>query len=267
MLTAYRAPCSELTDEHKPGSVYSVCVQRPWWAGFQHRSPALVKITCSVCLRYLCERKSQRVSIVLLPKMKKKKKNKKRRKETLQWRFGISIALSVRKTKILKPATLFNSVSLKKRGPLVCFQFNHSVVSNSLWPHGMQHASLPCPSPMPRACSNSCPLHRWCHPTISSSVIPFSSHLQSFSASRKHWSFPMSQFFASGGQGIRVSASASVLPVNIQDWFSLGWTGWIFLQSRRLIKSLLQHHSSETFKDSRILMKGEDPLASLKRRY
>ena len=93
-------------------------------------------------------------------------------------------------------------------------QFSYSVVSDSLWPRGLQHASLPCPSPTPEVYSNSCPLSRWCHPTISSPVIPFSSHLQSFPASG---SFPVSQFFASGGQSIGVSASASVLPVNIQD--------------------------------------------------
>ena len=95
----------------------------------------------------------------------------------------------------------------------------------------MQHARLPCLSPTPRACSNSCPLSQWCHPTISSSVVPFSSCLQSFPASG---SFPMSQFFAWGGQSIGVSASASVLPVNIQDWFTLGWTGWISLQFKGL---------------------------------
>ena len=98
--------------------------------------------------------------------------------------------------------------------------------------------SLTCPSPAPGVYPNSCPLSRWCHPTISSSVIPFSSHLQSFSALE---SFQMSQFYTSGGQSIGVSASASVLPVNIQDWFPLGWTGWISLQS----KSLLEHHTSK----------------------
>ena len=111
-------------------------------------------------------------------------------------------------------------------------------MSNSLRPHGLQHARLPCPSPTPGGCSNSCPSSRWCHP-ISSSVIPFSSWLQSFPASG---SFPMSQFFVSGGQ---ISASASVLPMNIQDWFPLGWTGWIFLQFQGTLKSLLQHHSSK----------------------
>ena len=114
---------------------------------------------------------------------------------------------------------------------LVSVQFNHSVVSNFLRPHGLQHARLPCPLPTPRDYSNSCPLSSWCHPTISSSVIPFSSHLQSFPASG---SFPMSQFFASGGQSIGVSTSASVLPVNIPDWFPLGWAGWISLQSKGL---------------------------------
>ena len=103
-------------------------------------------------------------------------------------------------------------------------------MSDSFWPHGLQLARLPCPS-SPRACSNSCPSSWWCYATISSSVIPFSSCLQSFPASG---SLPMSQFFASGGQSIRVSALASVLPKNIQDWFPLGWTGWISLQSKGL---------------------------------
>ena len=112
-------------------------------------------------------------------------------------------------------------------------QFNCSVVSNSLWPHGLQHTRLPCPSPTPGAYLNSCPLSRWCHPTISSSVVPFSSCLHSFPASG---SFPVSEFFASGGQSIGVSASASVLPKNIQDWFPLGWTGWISLLSKGLTR-------------------------------
>ena len=100
---------------------------------------------------------------------------------------------------------------------------------NSLWPHGLQHARLPCPSPTSRACSNSCPSSWWCHPTISSSVIPFSSRLQYFPASG---SFRRNQFFASGGQSSGVSASASVLPMNIQDWFPIELTGWISLQSK-----------------------------------
>ena len=108
------------------------------------------------------------------------------------------------------------------------FEFSRSIVSDSLQPHGLEHARPPCPSPTPRIYSNSCPLSQWCHPTISSSVVPFSSCLQSFPASQ---SFPSSQFFTSGGQSIGVSASTSVLPMNIQDWSPLGWTGWI-LQSK-----------------------------------
>ena len=104
------------------------------------------------------------------------------------------------------------------------------VTSNSLWPHGLQHARPPCPSPNPGACSNLCPSSQWCHPTISSSVVPFSC-LQSFPASG---SFPMSQFFTSGGQSIGVSVLASILPMNTQDWSRLGWTGWISLQSKGL---------------------------------
>ena len=111
-------------------------------------------------------------------------------------------------------------------------QFSHSVVSDSLRPHGLQHARPPHPSPTPGVYSNSCPLSRWCHPTISSCVIPFS-HLQSFAASG---SFQMNQFFASGGQSIGVSASALVLPMRIQDWFPLGWTGWSSLQSKGLLR-------------------------------
>ena len=105
-------------------------------------------------------------------------------------------------------------------------QFSCSVVSNSLQPHGLQHTRLPCPSITPGVYWNSCPLSQWCPPTISFSVIPFSSHPQSFPASG---SFPMSQFFTSGGQSTGVSASASVLPMNIRDWFPSGWTGWISL--------------------------------------
>ena len=123
---------------------------------------------------------------------------------------------------------------------LFSVQFSCSVVSDSLWPHGLQHARLPCPSPTPIVYSNSCPLSRWCHPTISSSVVPFS-HLQSFPASG---SFPMSQFFTSGGQSI--GASASVLPMNIQNWFPLGLTGLIFLQSKGLSRvfsnTIVQKH-------------------------
>ena len=110
-------------------------------------------------------------------------------------------------------------------------QFSHSVGPTVCRPHGLQHARPPCPLPILGAYSNSCPLSQWCHQTISSSVIPLSSCLQSFPASG---SFQMSHFFTLGGQSIGVSASASVLPVNIQGWFPLGWTGWISLQSKGL---------------------------------
>ena len=108
-------------------------------------------------------------------------------------------------------------------------QFSHSVMSDCLWPHELQHARPPCPSLTPGVHPNPCPSSWWCHPTISSSVVPFSSWPQSFPASG---SFQMSQLFASGGQSIGVSASTSVFPVNTQDWSPLGWTGWISLQSR-----------------------------------
>ena len=110
-------------------------------------------------------------------------------------------------------------------------QFSHSVVSDSLWPHESQHARPPCPSPTPGVYPNPCPLSRWCHPAISSSVVPFSSCLQSLPASG---SFPVGQLFIWGGQVIGVSASASVLPMNTNDWSPLGWTGWISLQSKGL---------------------------------
>ena len=110
-------------------------------------------------------------------------------------------------------------------------QFSHSVMSDSLWPREPQHARPPCPSPTPRVHPNPCPLSWWCHPTILSSIISFSSCPQSFPASG---SFPMSQLFAWGGQNIRASASASILPVNTQDWSPLGWTGWISLHSKGL---------------------------------
>ena len=123
----------------------------------------------------------------------------------------------------------------------VSIQFNCLVVSNSLRPHESQHARPPCPSSTPRVHSNSCPSSWWCHPPISSSVTPFSSCPQSFPASGPS---QMNQVFAWGGQIIGVSASASVLPMNTQDWPPLGWTGWISLQSKGL-SSLLQHHSSK----------------------
>ena len=121
---------------------------------------------------------------------------------------------------------------MKRCSTSYIIQFSHSVVSDSLRPHGLQHTRSPCPSPTPGVHSDSCPLSRWCHPTISSLVVPFLC-LQSFPASG---SFPMSQFFTSGGQSIGFSASASVLPMNIQDLFPLGWTGWISLLSKELSK-------------------------------
>ena len=120
-------------------------------------------------------------------------------------------------------------------------QFSRSFMSDSLWPHGLQHTRLPCPSPTPRAYSNSYPLSWWCHPITSSSVVPFSSCLQSFPASG---SFQMSRFFTSGGQSVGVSASVSVLPINTQDWSPrMDWSDLLAVQ--RTLKSLLQHHSSK----------------------
>ena len=132
-----------------------------------------------------------------------------------------------------------NTVGIK---PITSVQFSRSVMSDSFWPHESQHARPPYPSPTPGVYPNSCPSSRWCHPTISSSVVPFSSRLQSFPASGP---FQMSQFFASGGQSIGVSASVSVFPMNIQDRSPLGWTGWISLQSKGQVKSVLQQHSSK----------------------
>ena len=125
--------------------------------------------------------------------------------------------------------------SLKSKWHFTCpsaaAQFSHSVVSNSLWPHGLQHAKLPCPSLSPRDCSDSRPLNRWCYPTISSAVVPFSSNLQRFPISG---SFPMSWLFSLGGQSTGASASTSILPMNIQGWFPLGLTGLISSQSKGL---------------------------------
>ena len=129
------------------------------------------------------------------------------------------------------PDTYQEADSFKMVDYFSSVQFSRSVVSNSLRPHGPQQARPPCPLPAPGVYSNSGPLSQWCHPAISSSVIPFSSCLQFFSASG---SFQMSQLFASGGQSIWVSASATVLPMNTQDWFPFGWTGWISLQSKGL---------------------------------
>ena len=140
------------------------------------------------------------------------------------WQF----ALEPPKSKIASEAALIKTIIQVK---LSSVQFSRSVMSNSLQPQGLQHARPPCPSTTPRVYSNSCLLSWWCHPTISFSVIPFSSCLQSFPASM---SFLVSQFFTSGGQSIGVSASTSVLPMNIQDWFPLGWTGWISFVSKGL---------------------------------
>ena len=153
--------------------------------------------------------------------------------------FGIFINLEMHKESTKLLLELVRQLSNAYRG------YKFSSVPQScltLWPDGLQHARPPCPSPTAGAYSNSCPLRQWCHPTISSSVSPFSSCPQSFPASG---SFPMSQFFASGGQSIGVSASASVLLMNIQNWSPLGWTGWISLQSKgfsRVFNSTIQKH-------------------------
>ena len=146
--------------------------------------------------------------------------------------FGLleinSLSITFHRTHALFPGSEVESF------PFSCYSVQFSSVTQScltLRPHGLQQARLPCPSPAPRACTNLCPLSRWCHPTISSSVVPFSSSRQSFPASR---SFPVSQFFAWGGQSSGSSASASVLPMNIQDRSPLEWTGWMSLQSKGL---------------------------------
>ena len=139
---------------------------------------------------------------------------------------------------LLKPICPYNK-KVKKFSILV--QFSRSVVSNSLWPHELQYARPPCPSPTPGVHPNSCPQSRWCHPAISSSVASSSSCPQSRPASG---SFPMSQLFTWGGQSTGLSALASVFPMNTQDWSPLEWTGWISLQSKGL-SSLLQHHTSK----------------------
>ena len=163
--------------------------------------------------------------------------------------FHCIISFSMPATKVIKNKLYFIKINFKLKTDIIEFwskvifffflngislvQFSLSVVSDSLRLHGLQGTRPPCPLPTPRAYSNSSPSHLWCHPTISSFVVTFSSYLQSFPASG---SFPMSQFFASGSQSIGVSASASVLPMNIQDWFPLEWTGWISLQSKGLSK-------------------------------
>ena len=131
------------------------------------------------------------------------------------------------------PGSWTRTVRKLRQGRSVQFSSVAQLCPDSLRPHGLQHARPPCPSPTPRVYSNSYPMNRWCHPAISSSVTPFSSCPQSLPASE---SFPMSQLFAWGGQSTGVSASASVLPVNIQDWSPLGWIGWISLQSKWLLR-------------------------------
>ena len=137
--------------------------------------------------------------------------------------------------------TLFDASLLFEKHIQV--QFSHSVMLDSLWAHRLQHTTPPCPAPTPRVCSNSCPLSRWCHPTISCFIVPFSSLLQSFPASG---SFAINQFFALGGQSIGVSVSTPVLPKNNQDWFPLESTGWNYLQlkglSRVVSNNTVQKH-------------------------
>ena len=124
-------------------------------------------------------------------------------------------------------------------------QFSYSVVSDSLWPHGLQHTRLPCPSPTPGLYSSSCPVSQWCYPTISSSAIPFSSHLQTSPESE---SFQMSQLFASGGQSIGVSAFLNISPTNKHPGLVSFWMGWLdLLAVQGTLKSLLQHHSSKAW--------------------
>ena len=149
-------------------------------------------------------------------------------KTTLSLKFSVSLLLTTGLDLLSCLKAQFSSVQ--------------SLGHDSLQPHGLEQARLSCPSPTPRACSNSCPLSWWCHPTISSSIVPFSSCLQSFLTSG---SFPMSQFLASGGQSVGVSASASVFPMNIKGWFPLGLTGWISLQFKGLSESF-PHYSSKS---------------------
>ena len=159
-----------------------------------------------------------------LPYSRKQRGTKELLDESKRGEWKIWLKLNIQKPKIMasSPITWWQ-----------ISQFSPLVVSNSLGLHGLQHNRLPCPSPIPRACSKSCSWSCWCHPTISSSVVPFSC-LHFFPASG---SFLRSELFASGGQSIGASAAAPVLPMNIQDWFPLGWTGWISLQSKGLLRA------------------------------
>ena len=187
---------------------------RPGMGSPRERGPCLGKRRSSGGVRWALAGpwKSGGEGVNLAPGNKKKRK--KERKENLNATVKIPCA-----------------ATKDPKQPNKSVQFSRSVVSSSLQPHGLQHARPPYSSPTPGVYLNSCPLRQWCHLTISSSVVPFSSCSQSFPASG---SFQMSQLFASGGQSIGVSASASVLPVNTQDWFPLVWTGWISLQSKGL---------------------------------
>ena len=146
-------------------------------------------------------------------------------------RFKVRESREMRRKEKYMELKIIKNITKRAKRKISSVQFSRSVMSNSLWPHGLQHTRLPCPSPTPGACSNSCPISWRCHPTISFSVVPFSFHPQSCPASG---SFPVSHFFASGGQSTGASASTSVLPMNIQDRFPLGLTGLISLQSKGL---------------------------------
>ena len=173
--------------------------------------------------------------------------------ESEKWKWSCSVVSNsqqpheLQPTRLLCPWDFFQArvlecVAIAFSDCLLSVQFSRSVVSDSLWPHESQHATPPCPSPIPGVYSNPCPSSRWCHPTISFSVVPFSSCHQSLPASG---SFPMNQLFAWGGQSIGVSASASVLPMTTQDWSPLGMDWLDLLAVQGTLKSLLPHHSSK----------------------
>ena len=186
-------------------------------------------------------------------------------KEPESWLFAkINKISCVVVVQLLSHVWLCDSMNFSLTGfpVLYCFpsfssvHFRCSVISNTLWPHESQHARPPCPSQTPRVYSNSCPSSRWCHPAISSSVIPFSSWPQSLPASG---SFPMSQLFSWGGWSVGVSASASFLPMNTQDWSPLGWTGWISLRSSPIPQFKSINSSALSFLHSPTLTSIHDP--------